>query len=282
MRGVEAHDKRISKLRLFSLQPAWVFDLLEKGEAFRALPDIARSEFPADDADRCMLCAYEWLVEEMDKRCAIRRPEGVRYPVWAWHTCYGPSQRKPDLRHSFVRDSAEDGAAVLLTLEVPDDEVLLSDYVGWHYALNLWFLGSDAETNDFEQRCSQKGVATHTGDTLTDPGLHAEMLASWSHIFNLPALDTIPNRNAPEQAQATFWEIRPEFVVEAVWFQKRGRTRRLSLSGFGQGSVISRARLSACRLRGESGQHRPDLDDAATGHHVCESGRGTESKSTRG
>jgi len=127
----------------------------------------------------------------MDER--IARFSDAELPIWGWYRSYG-KQAKPDRRRALYRSYRKSSWA-LLELEIPDSEVLLSDFIDWHCVLNdypnlpdeAWETMSDAEI-----------------DALTDK----EKLDSW--------LDILKGVDERDHVQACFWEIRPEYLKK-VW-----------------------------------------------------------------
>lgn len=213
-------------MELYTFQPFEIYEQLQRGESFRASPALCDTS--SEEFDESWSRAYTWLTNQMDIRCPVPRPAGVTYPVWAWYWWAGPNRRKPDLRSS--RYWADGGPAVLLTLDVPNEEVLLSEYHAWHHVLNEQYLGFPSDTDDFDARCETRGLCTYRNRPLPDPGLRTELEATWPRIFDF---ETIPQMLEYERedsyVQATFWELRPEFVRQAVWFEKKGRSRKLEL-----------------------------------------------------
>ena len=76
---------------------------------------------------------YNWLVLQMKKRIGDP-PEGVIYPVWAWHTQRW-KRHKPDLRSERWANGYDGEKFVCLEIEVPDEQVLLSDFDLWSLIL---------------------------------------------------------------------------------------------------------------------------------------------------
>ena len=76
---------------------------------------------------------YDWLVEQMKKRIGPP-PNGVSYPVWAWHTWEGV-RKKPDLRRERWGNGWKGERFVCLEIDVPDKDVLLSDFDSWSIIL---------------------------------------------------------------------------------------------------------------------------------------------------
>ena len=137
--------------------------------------------------------AYDWMAEQMERRVG-KAPEGVRYPIWAWYQWEG-RRKRPDMRHH--RRWGEPGTPiVLMTLEVPDELVLLSDFDMWHCVLGNGYL---ADTEEEE-----------------DPATEQEIRESWSRIFDWKRIQS--NWAVPKTTQATFWELRKDWVEKAEYF----------------------------------------------------------------
>ena len=90
---------------------------------------------------------------------------------------------------------------VLLTIDVPDDMVLLSDFDMWHNILNDGYL------------------ALYGKDDIEDPS-EEEKLKSWENVFNI---DIVTDYwNTPKSTQATFWELKKKWVLKAEHFVLAG------------------------------------------------------------
>lgn len=155
----------------------------------------------ADEAHLCddtFLNAYSWMVRQMKMRIG-NPPEGVRFPVWAWYQWEGKRKRLDMRFHG--RGWGEKGTPiVLLTVEVPENSVLLSDFDYWHHVLNDWdIIFPDCETAVYSE---------------------AEKRKSWENIFDIEcSFDGEPHKNLT--TQATLWEIRREWVKKAEHFISR-------------------------------------------------------------
>ncbi len=84
--------------------------------------------------------AYHWIVSRM-------RANGIKvrsYPVWAWyrHPASGEKSRKPPLPRA-KWESELNVPSCRIELDVPDEQVLLSDFEMWHCALNSWIASDD-------------------------------------------------------------------------------------------------------------------------------------------
>lgn len=142
---------------------------------------------------------YSWLVKEMEKRIGPP-PKRVKYPVWAWHTIHG-KRRSPDLRSHY---HFEKGIPFhRITLEIPDDKVVLTDFDFWHFPLNKWYLPDVCGDYD-------------CGDTV-------KIEKSWQYVFDVtesnPCYDANKIPFSERTIQATFWEIKPEYIKKVEFFK---------------------------------------------------------------
>ncbi|MPM68918.1 hypothetical protein SDC9_115853 [bioreactor metagenome] len=139
------------------------------------------------------LHAYKWIAGQMSERIG-QPPKDVYYPVWAWYQWEG-IRKRPDMR-SHRRWTKKGEPIVLLTIDVPDKDVLLSDFGMWHCVLSNVYLP-----------LSEEDDVDHT---------EAEKVSSWNRIFQI---DTQTHYwDTPKSTQATFWELRQEWVLKAERF----------------------------------------------------------------
>lgn len=128
-------------------------------------------------------------------------PEGVKYPLWAWHTIYG-KQQEPDLRKSMFRKYED--PRVCIELDIPDDKVLLTDYDTWLEVLNDEYIDFALSEEDYKlERANYEALTA-------EEQLEAK-IRSWERAFGI-----LPYQNNWRRigffVQACFWEIRPEHV----------------------------------------------------------------------
>lgn len=140
--------------------------------------------------------AYKWLADQMKNRIG-EPPEGVKYPIWAWYQWEG-KRKRPDMRsHNKISPPGE--KIVLLTIDVPDEQVLLSDFDDWHFVL----MGSCIEDEISDKRYSQD-----------------EIVKSWNRIFDYKNPIGGDELNGLS-TQVTMWLIKKEWVKKAEFFVSR-------------------------------------------------------------
>lgn len=184
-------------MRLWTVQPEEVFEILKKDGIFICNQDLA---VYGEDFKR----PYEWMTAQMDKR-NIPHPENVTLPIWAWHT-RNWEHKKPDLREAAYDKKGT--KSVLIEIEIPDNEVLLSDYNEWHYVLNnSW---NDDSMNEEEWEKMQEEF-----DNLSFVERERLKKESWNKIFDITPFQN-EWRSKGQYIQACFWELRLK-DVKKVW-----------------------------------------------------------------
>ena len=143
----------------------------------------------------------------MDTKGILRPEEKVRYPLWAWHT-RGWKHKKPDLRCSGMGRKGEMMACV--EFEIPDSQVLLSDFHLWHFVLNDMWLD--------ESRCEEEWEEMHNWYDTQSAEVQAQLKReSWNRIFDLNPICT-DWREVGCDIQAVFWKLRKETITKIYYF----------------------------------------------------------------
>lgn len=153
---------------------------------------------------------YDWLVVQMRKRIG-EPPDGVIYPVWAWHTQRSKRQ-KPDLRSERLANGYDGDKLVCLEIEVPDEQVLLSDFDLWSLIL-LDALITETEEEDNEIDKIYKALA---------PEKQLELkYENWKRVFDITSLDNEWMRRG-SWIQATFWVLTKDMIKKVRYFTAAG------------------------------------------------------------
>lgn len=174
-------------------------------EAYKDLCEKGVLRVPDDMVDSYWKRSYDWLVSEMIKKIG-NPPDGVHYPLWAWHTLDG-KRKKPDLRMGGYAKRGE--KQILIEFEIPDDKVVLTDFAAWHYVLNdLWF-DDPVDDNDWEE--NQKWF-----DKLPQAEQQQLKIQSWQKVFDISSNNKFLQRGY--DIQATFWELKKEWIVSVREF----------------------------------------------------------------
>ena len=147
---------------------------------------------------------YNWLVAQMKKRIG-EPPAGVSYPVWAWYRQFG-RREKPDLRRERWCYGSNGMTYRCMEIEIPDDQVLLSDFDMWNLVL-MDALISRTEAED-DMLCAEY-------DKLSDDGKKKMLENNWERVFDITPFENDWTLQG-DSVQATFWELRRE-QIRRTW-----------------------------------------------------------------
>ena len=189
---------------LWTIQPERVFRLIYKRGVYRC--DLSKSGMK-DFAGQ-----YDWLVAQMKKRICPP-PKGVKYPVWAWYR-WRRTKKRPDLRGIRWWWGQKGDKFYRLEIDIPNSEVLLSDFDGWAWqVLNSWIL------TDTEQEYDELHKIY---DTLSAEDKKNFLAKNWERIFNISHFEN-GWTNRGNTIQATFWELRRENIRSFTQFITEGK-----------------------------------------------------------
>ena len=186
-------------MRLWMIAERALWDRLQREGSL--LVDAART-------DRDFRPAYDWMRHQM-----ARRISGYRggYPWWAWIQ-WDAARARPDLRarqnHYFVPGTP----SVRLEMELPDAEVLASDFDLWHCVLNNSYLARSEAEDDWWDRLPGVGRSRRA------------LERSWERIFALDHPQADPawlGNTRAERIQGVFEVLRARDVVRVTPYRSR-------------------------------------------------------------
>lgn len=208
---IGSHQGGTNDMLIWSWQDAECADVIESGRPWRCDAEKASWE---GDFDYC----YDWMASEMAKQIG-EPPAGVRWPIWGWARYDFVDGACPKDDDEMIDPSTE-GDHVRLLLDIPDDQVVLSDEDAWGSILN----GFPVEPPEWAE-IEDEELLDRLIDELIDmkKDLDAEVptdeiLATWPRIFDTRKVESRVSNWHGRYIQATFWEIRPEWVVVAQRF----------------------------------------------------------------
>ena len=192
-------------MRLWTIQPEDVYlGILETGR-YRC------------DFDKCSMpefkLQYDWLARQMEKRIGTP-PAGITHPVWAWHT-YDGKRQQLDLRKIRWTHGSKGEKLVRLEIEIPDEQVLLSDFDAWSIIL------LDCLIADTEEECDR---LEEKYDLLSPDKQRCFKSSNWERVFDIRSLHN-GWVDYGDFVQATFWELRREQIINARYFIAAGRAK---------------------------------------------------------
>lgn len=139
---------------------------------------------------------YEWLENILKNKCINNSNEGM---VWGWYKYYG-SHRKPDIRT--IRKTYDNNKNyVCLTIEIPEEDVLLFDSDGWHSRC------SNDYNFDFNESYEQW---ERNFDRLSIEEQRELIVKSWDRMFDTSESISV---------QAVFWGLKKKYIKGVQYFQ---------------------------------------------------------------
>ena len=193
-------------MRLWTIQPVSVYETLMKTGVYHC--DGTLSNLLNDDISNFQN-AYQWMIEQMKERTGMP-PDEVSYPVWAWYL-RDWKHKKPDLRESGYAERGTE--MVCLTIEIPKESVLLSDFDAWHFVLNQWYFPRVKTEEEWDEKQTWF-------ESLTKKQRDQVMKESWNQIFDITPCNEewdVMGR----YVQATFWELKKEQIKKVQFFKAK-------------------------------------------------------------
>lgn len=197
-------------MRLWTIQGIEIYEQLVK-------EGVTYCTKPAWGDEDNFVYAYHWMAEQMRKRIGEPPIEGIEYPLWAWYQYDSAKKNKPPRSPKDVSE----GVSAYMEIEIPEDEVLLSDFDDWHSPLNRGPVRNWKEI--WKKIDLQDKIAGRSLDFMDYPqDLRQEIEDSWEGIFELNIREKGVRHKRNKSIQATFWALYPENIVSVEFLERNG------------------------------------------------------------
>ncbi len=190
-------------MKLWTVQPYCVYELIQKEGVYRC--NANKSELLEIEE---FANAYKWISNQMKKKIG-NPPQDVEYPIWAWYLIEGKNKR-PDMRRAGIRVTEK---SVLFEIEVPDSEVLLTEFDGWHCVLNDFINYKSSYLTSDEEYESEMEKEEAFYASLSEQEKELYKARSWEKIICTPT-------SSYSCIQATFWELKKS-QIKRVWILRK-------------------------------------------------------------
>lgn len=205
-RHAEISPPAPQSIRAVTYVSAAAFRHLRETGWLGASPDVIEPEWRL---------AYDW----MRWRMLLRIPTATgRYPVWFW--LFADADWASDLTWSAKGD-------VILLVDLPRSQVVLSDFIEWHGVLNIWPVTAAechvcgtrfCETHDPDERDSDDDEGPRNWEDMTADQIE-RYTPGWNEIFE-------ERRQTERRMQVTCEILRAEQVLGAFEVRRSGRDYR--------------------------------------------------------
>lgn len=183
----------MEQIRAWTRQHVSVLRELEKTGVYRAKKEYICEKNGA--ISEYYLDLYNWY-----SRCAsqiIPRPEGVVYPIWLF---LDEDSQLPPIE-----------GTVVLELEIPKDQIIITDVERWGYRVNYMYIPqNDEDARSHENELAKNEIFNEPAIIQTDKGnfyplLRRKIVNSWKRVFD-------PPETGAGVVQGTVWELRKEWL----------------------------------------------------------------------
>ena len=198
-------------MRLWTIQGIEIYEQMQR-------EGIAYCTKPIMGDEPVFVHAYHWMANQMRKRIGEPPIQNIEYPLWAWYQYNSAKSNKPP---KSVNDVPE-GVSSYMEIEIPDKDVLLSEFSNWHAVLNECPLSNwkkiDKKTDKLDKEAGRR-LTFHEYPIA----IQKEIEDSWEAIFDLERRDKDVGRKhkSNRSIQATFWVLKPENIVSVEFLEKR-------------------------------------------------------------
>lgn len=199
-------------MRLWTIQGIEIYEQLQRD-------GVAYCTKPAWSDDEKFMKAYQWMADEMKNRIGEPPLKEIECPMWAWYQYNSAKSKKPP--RSWI--DIQEGVSAYMEIEIPDNEVLLSDFMNWHNVLNQYTL---TNWKRIEKKIDllEKEVDRSLSFDDYPVEIQKEIEKSWEAIFDLDRRDKEVGRTHKRNRsiQATFWMLKPENVISVEFLERKG------------------------------------------------------------
>lgn len=195
-------DKDTNKrIKLWTRQNKGILTDLENYGVYRVKEEYIREKL--DTITPFYLKAYKWYTEKASK--IVSKPKDVKYPIWLSTT------------ENMMLQPTED--TVVLELELDEKYAVITDQEKWGYVINYWYVPLDrADERKHNEELEKYGIPDESALIMSGKGnfyplLRNKIKKSWDRLFDNKI--TLCNLT-----QATLWEIKKEWVVNIIGYEK--------------------------------------------------------------
>ena len=206
-------------MRLWKIQGIEIYEQLQRD-------GVAYCTKPVWSDDEKFMKAYRWMVDQMRQRIGEPPIKGIEYPMWAWYQYNSAKSNKPPRSYLDIQE----GVSAYMEIEVPDNEVILSDFMNWHNVLNQFPLTDWKRINkktDLLEKEAGKSLRFEDYPVETQK----EIEKTWEAIFDLNRRDKEVGRTHKRNRsiQATFWMLKPEYIISVEFLKRKDKVvKRIS------------------------------------------------------
>ena len=155
---------------------------------------------------------YDWMAKQMRSRIGEPPLAKVQYPLWGW--AQYTSQKSPKTPNGPAMLASNKTQSVNIEAEIPDKEVLLSDFILWGSVLNGWNILKNKELEKRIDRFVKDNDCGYVFNSYPDD-IKDQIIDTWDRVFDFGIRDkAYGGRHKRNRAiQATFWQLKSDYII---------------------------------------------------------------------
>lgn len=192
-------------MKIWTLQDCAILeDLVECGEAYCNQRSWLCDEFSV---------MYDWMATQMRVRIGEPPLVAIQYPLWGWVQYTSLKSPKPPCSPTMLDSDKSEG--VFIEAEIPDEEILLSDFSLWNTVLNGWNILKNKELRKRIDKFVEGNNCGYDFNSYPDD-IKKQIVETWDRVFDFSLRDKSHGRHKRNRAiQATFWLLKSDYVLNA-------------------------------------------------------------------
>lgn len=201
-----------NEMKLWTIQGIDIYEqLMKEGYVFCTKPQFADSP--------SFIRSYQWMAMQMRERIGEPPVKVIEYPMWAWFQYNSAKDKKPPRNPANIRE----GLSAYMEIELPQTDILLSDFQCWHHVLNGWYITQNKKLGKkIDSLDKQAGKLLGFEDYPID--IQKEIESEWPLVFDIDKQNRwfAPQRKRNKSIQATFWMLKKENVISTELLERKG------------------------------------------------------------
>lgn len=198
-------------MRLWTIQGIEIYEQLQRD-------GVTYCSQPIMSDEPTFMHAYHWMTEQMRRRIGEPPIKGIEFPLWAWYQYNSAKSNKPPRNIN----TAPEGISAYMEIEIPEKDVLLSEFSNWHAVLN------EAPIDNWKKIFKKTDLLDKEAGRMLalkeyPLEIQKEIEKSWEAVFDLDRRDKTVGRTHKKNRsiQATFWLLKPKHIVSVDFLERR-------------------------------------------------------------
>jgi len=194
------------------------YDILKKEG--RLFCDEKKAYLP--NSYKVIYLAYEFMANKLNNKYSLSNiHKNIKFPRWGWQQILGETDMNKVDDYHFVNHPEE--TTYRLSIEIPNEQVLLSDFDVWHCCLNGFPVFSQKQSDEMDYfvynvlKKNYSDILVDNSGNIVIDNIKKKIYQSWNKIFD-PTFNDIDYVYEKRTWQGVFWYIDIKQVIDVKSF----------------------------------------------------------------